>query len=525
LLLACANVATLLLARAFARNREMAIRLAVGAGRGRLLRQLVTESLLIGLFGGALGWALAAYAGRFLLAFLPSQTQPWQFAPHLRVLLFAVCVSLLTGLVFGLAPAMLTTRTDLVVSLKSDSTAPAASQRGISAHDGLTVVQVALSLLLLIGAALMARTLANLRAVDLGYERGKILLASLDLAKSGYTDEQSAVFYARLLARIREQPGIEAAGLATHGALGSVLPVGTRFMSTAVHAAGYEAKPNEDLTHYFNTISPGYFDALHIALLRGRDFDARDTAGSRKVVVINEATARYFFGHENPIGRRLGRGQSGPTDLEIIGVVKNTKYLDMREENRRIVYAPLAQSPPGLMTLFVRTGRDAAEAFATIRREAGALDSTLPLFGLQTMEARVNEALRQEQLLASVSSYLGMLGLLLTAVGVYGVISYGVGRRTREIGVRMALGAQASDIFKLIIRRGLLLALVGIALGLAAALALTRVLASLLYGVNATDPLTFVGVSLLLIGVALLACYLPARRAMKVDPMIALRSE
>jgi len=525
LLLACANVATLWLARAFARNREIAIRLAVGAGRGRLLRQLVTESLLVGLLGGALGWGLAAYAGRFLLAFLPSQTQPWQFAPNLRMLLFAVGVSLLTGLVFGLAPAMLTTRTNLVASLKSDSTAPAASQRGFSAHDGLTVVQVALSLLLLIGAALMARTLANLRAVDLGYERGKILLASLDLAKSGYTDEQSAVFYARLLARIREQPGIEAAGLATHGALGSVLPVGTRFMSTAVHAAGYEAKPNEDLTHYFNTVSPGYFDALHITLLRGRDFDARDTAGSRQVVVINEATARYFFGHENPIGRRLGRGQSGPTDLEIIGVVKNTKYLDMREENRRIVYVPLAQSPPGLMTLFVRIGRDAAEAFATIRREAGALDSTVPLFGMQTMEARVNEALRQEQLLASVSSYLGMLGLLLTAVGVYGVISYGVGRRTREIGVRMALGAQASDIFKLIIRRGLMLALVGIALGLAAALALTRVLASLLYGVKATDRLTFVGVSLLLIGVALLACYLPARRAMKVDPMIALRSE
>ncbi|MGH9851993.1 MAG: ABC transporter permease [Blastocatellia bacterium] len=524
LLLACANVATLLLARASARYREIAIRLAVGAGRGRVVRQLVIESLLMSLLGGALGWILTAYAGRFLLAFLPSQTQPWQFAPNLRVLLFAVGVSLLTGLIFGLAPALLTTRTNLILTLKGDATAPTANH-GFSAHDGLTVMQVALSLLLLVGAALMVRTLANLRAVDLGYQREHTLLASLDLNKSGYTPEQSAAFYQRLVARVREQPGIEAAGLATHGALSSVLPVGTRFMNSGVHAAGIEPKPNEDLTHYFNIVSPGYFDAMHTHLLRGRDFNAQDTAESQKVVVINEATARYFFGNDDPVGRRLGRGKSGPTDLEIIGVVKNTKYLDMREENRRIVYLPLAQSPPGLMTLFVRTARNTAEAFALIRREVAALDATVPLFGLQTMEARVNEALRQEQLLANVASCLGVLGLLLTAVGVYGVISYAVGRRTREIGVRIALGAQAADVFKLVIKRGLSLALVGIALGLAAAFALTGVLTSLLYGVSATDPLTFASVSVLLVGVALLACYLPARRAMKVDPLVALRSE
>ena len=525
LLLACANVATLLLARASARQREIAIRLAVGAGRGRLVRQLVTESLVIGLLGGALGWVLAAYAGRFLLAFLPSQAQPWQFAPNLRVLLFAVGVSLLTGLVFGLAPALLATRPDLNAILKGETAAPAARHRLFSAHDGLTVAQVALSLLLLIGAALMARTLANLRAVDLGYQREHILLASIDLDKSGYKREQSAVFYERLVARMRAQPGVEAAGWATHGALGSVLPVGWRFMNSAVRAAGYEPQPNEDLTHYFNTVSPGYFDALRIALLRGRDFDARDAAGSPKVVIINEATARYFFGAEDPVGRRLGRNQSGPTDLEIIGVVRNTKYLDMREENRRIIYQPLAQAPPARMTLFVRSAQNTAEVFNAIRREAHALDTAVPLFGLQTMGSRVNEALRQEQLLASVSSYLGVLGLLLTAVGVYGVISYAVGRRTREIGVRMALGAQARDVFKLIIRRGLTLALTGVALGLAAAFALTRALSSLLYGVSSTDSWIFAGVSLLLIGVALLACYLPARRAMKVDPLVALRRE
>jgi putative ABC transport system permease protein len=525
LLLACANVSTLLLTRASARQREIAIRLAVGAGRGRLLRQLVAESLLLGSLGGALGWVLAAYAGRFLLAFLPSQAQPWQFAPNLRVLLFAVGVSLLTGLIFGLAPALLATRPDLSAVLKGATTAPAARRRLFSAHDGLTVAQVALSLLLLIGAALMARTLANLRAIDLGYQREHVLLASFDLDKSGYKKEQSAAFYERLVARMREQPGIEAAGLATHGALGSVLPVGTRFMNSAVHAAGYEAKPNQDLTHYFNIISPGYFDTLRIPLLRGRDFDARDTAGSSKVVLINEATARYLFGNEDPIGRRLGRGQSGPTDLEIIGVVRNTKYLDMREDNRRIVYQPLAQAPPSRMTLFVRTARGATEGGDLIRREVHDLDPAVLLFGLQTMAGRVNEALRQEQLLASVSSYLGALGLLLTTVGVYGVISYAVGRRTREIGVRLALGAEAGDIFKLVIRRGLSLTLAGIALGLTAALALTRVLSSLLYGVGATDPLTFAGVSLLLIITALLACYLPARRATKVDPLVALRCD
>jgi predicted permease len=525
LLLACANVATLLLARASDRNREIAIRLAVGAGRGRLLRQLITESLSLGLLGGALGWALAAYTGRFLLAFLPSQTQPWQFAPNLRVLLFGVGVSLLTGLIFGLRPALMATRPDLTIALKGVATASPTGHRKFSLHDSLTVAQVSLSLLLLIGAGLIARTLANLQAVDLGYQREHILLASLDLAKSGYTREQAADFYQRLVARVREQPGIEAAGLATHGALGSVLPVGARFVSSSLHAAGYVPKPNEDLTSYFNTVSPGYFDALRIGLLRGRDFNAADTATSPKVLVINEATARFFFGAEDPIGRRMGRGQSGPTDLEIIGVVRNTKYLDMREDNRRIVYLPLAQSPPRLMTLFVRAAGQATETFAAIRSVAHDLDAQAPLFGLQTMDARVNEALRQEQLLASVSSYLGLLGLLLTAVGVYGVISYAVGRRTREIGIRLALGAQTGDVFRLIIKRGLTLTLSGIAFGMIAAFALTRVMASLLYGVSATDPLTFAGVALLLIGVALFACYLPARRATKVDPMIALRSE
>jgi len=490
-----------------------------------LLRQLVTESLLIGLLGGALGWALVTYAGRFLLAFLPAQTQPWQFAPNLRVLLFGVGVSLLTGLVFGLTPALRATRPNLTTALKGDATASPAGHRKFSLHDSLTVAQVSLSLLLLIGAGLIARTLANLQAVDLGYQREHILLASLDLAKSGYTREQAADFYQRLVARVREQPGIEAAGLATHGALGSVLPVGTRFVSSSLHAAGYEPKPNEDLTHYFNTVSPGYFDALRIGLLRGRDFNAADTATSPKVVVINEATAHFFFGAEDPIGRRLERGQSGPTDLEIIGVVRNTKYLDMREDNRRIVYLPLAQSPPGLMTLFVRTAGQAPDAFAMIRSVTHDLDAQAPLFGLQTMDARVNEALRQEQLLASVSSYLGLLGLLLTAVGVYGVICYAVGQRTREIGIRLALGAQAGDVFWLIIKRGLTLTLSGIALGLIAAFALTRALASLLYGVSATDPGAFAGVALLLIVVALLACYLPARRAMKVDPLVSLRCD
>jgi predicted permease len=525
LLLACANVATLLVSRASARSREIAIRLAVGAGRGRLLRQLLTESLLLGLLGGALGWALAAYAGRFLLAFLPAQAQPWQFAPNLRVLLFTVFVSVLTGLVFGLTPALLATRPDLTVALKGESAVSKNGQRRFSLHDALTVVQVSLSLVLLIGAALVARTLANLQAVDLGYQRERIVLASLDLAKSGYAREQSVGFYQRLVTRMREQPGIEAAGLATHGALGSVLPVGTRFANSSMHAAGYEAKPNQDLTHYFNVVSPGYFDALNITMLRGRDFNAADTATGPKVVVINEATARFFFGNEDPIGRRLGNGQSGPTDLEIIGVVKNTKYLDMREDNRRIVYTPLAQSPRSLMTLFVRTAGQPTDAFTTIRNAVRDMDAQVPLFGLQTMDARVNEALRQEQLLASVSGYLGLLGLLLTAIGVYGVISYAVGQRTREIGIRLALGAQRGDVFRLILKRGLVLAFTGIALGLIAAFALTRVLSSLLYGVSATDPLTFAVVVLLLIVVALLACYLPARRAMKVDPMVALRSE
>jgi predicted permease len=385
------------------------------------------------------------------------------------------------------------------------------------------VFQVALSVILVIGAGLFLRTLDNLKSVDLGFQRENLLLISFDPARSGYERVRVGSFFDQLLQRIREQPGVKAASLASHGSLSGVLPIGTRFINTTMHAEGSEPKPGEDSIYYKNFVAPSYFDTVGTRLVRGRDFNPHDYRDNPRAAIVNETAARDLFKGADPIGKHIGHSQSGPADIEIVGVVKDAKYLSVREAPLRIVYFPFHGSSP--MTLHVRTSTDAKMMIPIIRRETHALDPNVPLFHIQTMTTRIDDSLREERLVFTLGSTLGVLGTLLAAVGLYGVLSYSVIQRSREIGIRVALGAQRADVLGMALRQGMKLACVGIVIGMMGAVGLTVLLRNMLFGVSPTDPLTFAVVTLLLAGVALLASWLPARRAAKVDPIVALKYE
>jgi len=519
--ISCANVAILLLARASSRAKEFGIRLALGARRGGVARQLITENLLLSLLGGGIGLGIAIILGRSLVSFLPGTADARQFTPDAGVFLFALFISVLTGLVFGLAPALVFTKTELVRAMKG-RIAPCAG-RMPDIRSALSATQVALSVMLVIGAGLFLQTLQNLKTVDLGFRRENLVLASLDPARSGYEKNRVAVFWDELLERLRKQPGVKAISLASHGSLSGVLPVGTRFINTSMHAESVAPRPGEDTTCYVNFVAPEYFETVGMRLLRGRDFDRHDLRDDAHVAVVNETAARAFFRGDDAIRKRIGRGQSGPADIEIIGVVNDAKYLNVKEAALPIVYLLATNDSP--MTLHVRASTDAPMMVSLIQREARALDSNIPLFNVQTMAARIDESLRQERLVFALASLLAVLGTLLAAVGLYGVLSYSVIQRTREIGIRMALGAPRSTVLVMALRRGMTVAGIGIVAGIIAAVGLTRLLRALLFGVSPTDILTFAAVALLLAAVAFLACCLPARRATKVDPMEALRYE
>ena len=525
LLLTCANVSMLVLARATTRVKEIAIRLSVGASRIRLIRQLMTECLLLGGLGGALGWFLSIYLGHAILFFLPDNSQAWQFAPNARVLLFTMVISVLTGSLLGLTPALVATRTDLIRALKSDTGYMGGTARRLGLREALSAIQVAISLLLVIGAALFLRTLHNLKSMDMGFRSENVLLASLDPAKSGYDRQKIVSFFDQLVQRIRQQPGIIEVGLASHGSLSGVLPSGMRFFNTTMHAEGYGATSGDEMNFYNNFVTPGYFPAVGIQILQGRNFDQRDHQGSGKVAIVNKVAARHWFKGEDPIGKRIGMGMSGPTDIEIVGVVQDAKYVNVREKALRTVYLPFHQAPGSPMTMHIKTTVDPRTVSPIVQREVRALDTNIPIFQVQTMSARIDDALSQERLITTLATVLAVLGTLLATIGLYGVVSYSAIQRTREIGIRIALGAQHTDLLKLVIGQGMKLALIGLTFGLAAAVALTRLVNSLLYGVSATDPLTFGFIVLLLTGIALVACYIPARRAAKVDPIVALHSE
>src|SRR5262245_866981 len=519
LLIARANVANLLLARAATREKEIAVRLALGASRSRLARQLLTESLLLSLFGALLGLLFAFWVTDLLVNLAARSRFTLELQPDLRVLGFNLGVAVLTGILFGLAPAIQSTRPDLTSALKNEIPALASGGRRFELRKILVVAQVALSLLLLVGAGLFVRTLQNLERMDLGFRADKVLLLSMNPGLNRYKPDQARNFYAQLLERVKTLPGVQSASMTDMPLLGGA-------WVTGVSIEGYQSRPGQDMSTTAKRVEPKFFETMGIPLLLGRDFADSDGAGAPKVAIINETLARSFWGNENPIGKRIGVESAGP-DSEIIGVIKDTKYRYLKEQIPRTVYVPLAQREVRAdeRVLHIRTTGEPKDLIAAIRREARALDKDLPVYNVKTFSELAAEGMSQERIVATLSSFFGLLALLLASIGLYGVMAYAVARRTREIGIRLALGAQSGAVIKLVIRQGMGLVAIGLVIGLAGALALTRFIAGQLYGVGATDPATFAVISLLLMTVALAACYLPARRATKVDPMVALRQE
>jgi predicted permease len=535
LLIACVNVANLLLARAAARRKEIAVRLALGAGRFRLLRQLLTESVLLSVLGGAAGLPVANLCLRGLVSYLPRQTQTaLDVAPDARVMAFTLVVSVLTGVLFGLAPAWQATRLSLTDSLK-DKTGAGASRSRLALNKTLVVTQVALSLFLLIGAGLFARSLRNLRTLDVGMNYEHIVQFSLDLG-GGFDAQRRSDLYKQALSRLEALPGVQSATLLYF----SLLSGGG--IGLTVNVPGYAPSPDENLECNVMAVGPRFFETMKMPILAGRDFgpqDERPAPGNQPAapvpqnpgsqaplsVVINRAMARYFFGDENPVGKRFNlKGNGQP--YEIIGVTRDAKYLNLREKPPRTYYLYYFQLPEREnMTIQFRGAGESAEYAAAIGRLARELNPRAQVVGLQMMTDVVDESLMQERFIAQSATAFSLFALLLACVGLYGVMSYAVARRTSEIGVRMALGARTRDVIILVMREVSLLVGLGVVIGLAAALATTRYVSSLLFDLSPTDPGAIALATALMIGVAALAGYLPARRAAKVDPMVALRQE
>src|SRR5262245_8391267 len=557
LLIACANIANLLLARATTRRKEIALRLALGASRLRLLRQLLTESVMLAVIGGGLGLLFAHWCARILLSYLPQQNQvALDLTPDLRVLGFTLSVSIFTGLLFGLTPALRATRLDLTASLK-DITGTSAGRSRLALNKLLVVTQVALSLFLLVGAGLFVRSLQNLKNLETGFDRENLVQFNID-SGSGYNLAQEVSLRKELLVRLERLPGVRSASFSSFSLL-----IGNN-MTYGVTVPGYTPGPDENLSCSVLVVGPRFFETMKISILEGRDFGPQDerpvetstsSASSAtapapppppslsiainqaaqsttsnapppppRSVLINQTMARYFYGSESPVGKRF---RSGGSELEIIGVVKDAKYSEMRQPPPRTYYLYYLQRPRHRegMTYQLRTGSDQLAYGGMINRLAREIDPQLQVINLRTMEDVVNDALVQERFTAQLGSAFSLFALLLACIGLYGLMSYAVARRTNEIGIRMALGAQARDVVLLVMRETMLMVMVGVALGLGAALAATRLVSNLLYGLTPGDPLTIALAASLMIAVAALAGYLPARRASRIDPMIALHYE
>ncbi len=520
LLLACANLANLLLARATERRREMAVRLALGAKRFQLVRQLLIESVLLACGGGILGCLLAWWLTGLATAYKPPMDVPANFALHLdrRVLLFAFVLSIVTGVVFGLLPALQATKTNLVSALKDE--ASFGTYRSSWWKNGLIVFQVALSLVLLIGGGLMLRSLQHTETVPLGFEPNNAIAVSFDLRLQGYDAAQGREAEKRLLERVRALPGVKAAGIA------DMIPVDLHFTSSSIFIEGQSLERTVNTPRAFsNRVTPGYFGAMQTRIVQGREFVEQDNEQAPRVVIVNETFARRFWPNESPLTKRFRIGGAESPLLEIIGVAQDGKYAGLNEDPKSFVYRPLWQARLSSSSLIVRAETEPQSLIAAVRRELQQLDPNLPIASTKTMTENLSFALLPARLAASVLGSFGLLALALAAIGLYGVMSYSVLRRTRELGIRLALGAQVKDIHRLVMGHGINLVLLGVGIGLVVSFAVMRLLKNLLFGVSATDPLTFIIVGAVLLMVALLACYLPARRATKVDPLTALRHE
>lgn len=519
LLLACTNLVNMLLARASERHREIAIRLALGAGRVRVLRQLLTESVLLALLGSALGLAFAYGAVAFARLKLPVVFGFTQIELQMdwRVLVFTLGLSLLTGVLLGLLPALQATRPDLIPALKNESTL--GGYRRSRLRNVLVVAQMSLSLVLLLCAGLVLRGLQRAQQIDPGFNPEQAAEVSFDLGQQQYSRERGSEFQRQVLERVRNLPGLQSAALTAHAPLTSGEGGGK-----GVFIQGDAPKTASQTPIVLTTaVSLDYFRTMETRLLQGRDFTAQDNAQSPAVAIVNEAFARRFWPGENPLGKRFNFTTGNW--IEIVGVAQNGKYSSLAAVNEPFVYLPLAQNYESKVTLIARSAGDPHLLTAMLRKELHRLDENLTPYDARTMLEHMELPLAPARVAATALGGFGALALLLAAIGIFGVMSNAVTQRTREIGIRIALGADAKEIVKLIVGQGLLLVGIGVAIGLGVAALGTRLLARLLFGVSALDPLTFVGVTALLAATAFLACYLPARRATKVDPMIALRQD
>ncbi|HWP43478.1 MAG TPA: ABC transporter permease, partial [Blastocatellia bacterium] len=521
LLIACANVANLLLARATAREKEIAVRSALGARRSRLVRQLLTESLLLAIIGGAAGLVLAFWLVDLLVAFAPGGTPRLnEIAIDGPMLAFTFVIAMATGLVFGLIPAMQSSSPDLNRSLKENKgTNVGGSSR---ARNALVVAEVALALVLLIGAGLLVKSFVNLMRVDPGFKPENVLTMNVALPRAKYSEShQVLAFYDQLLNRIRSLPGVEKAAATTS------LPLGIVNTDTSFIIEGRPApQPGEEPGAWYSQVTPDYFAAMGMRLVKGRVFDERDHANSPLVIVINETMARRYWPDEDPIGKRIA-GDSGekPNWREIVGVVADVKHFGLDTEARPTMFFPFSQVPSRAVFLTVRTTSEPMSLVAAVKSQITSLDKDLAASRIATMAEMVSRSVSQPRFVLLLLGVFATLALALAAVGIYGVISYSVTQRTHEIGIRMALGAGSSDVMRLIVGRGMGLTAAGVGIGIVGSLLLTRVMESLLFGVSATDWGTYAVITVMLTLVAMIASYIPARRATRVDPIKALRYE
>jgi macrolide transport system ATP-binding/permease protein len=526
LLIVCANMANLLLARAAVRRREIAIRLAIGANRWRVVRQLLTESVMLALIGGGLGVLLTYWASDLLLAFRSSISIPMAIDLSIdrRVLGFSLAISFLTGIILGLPLALRISRADLGPILKTETTPFGHVSVESRLHSLFVIAQVALSLVLLIGAALLFRSMRNAYGADPGFEKKNLMLLSTDLDLRGFTASEGKQFYQRLIDRVQTLPGLRSASLT------SVFPLSLAVSKVTIAVEGSGSQSGSDMTEVGTmSVTPGYFETMGIPLIQGRVFSPHDTETAPDVAIINQTMARRFWAGEDPIGKRIKFDSlaSDSSYSEVIGVVKDSKFLTLGESPQPFMYECMLQRYSASATLVARTESSPERMLASVRREAQSLDGDLPIFDVKTVTEHMEITLLPLKIATTLLGFLGSLALLLASVGLYAAVAYSVALRTRELGIRMVLGARAIQILKQVITRGTALVLIGILIGLTLAYAMARAMSSLdlLYGISAIDPATFLGTPLLLIFVAIMACYVPARRATKIDPAIVIRQE
>jgi predicted permease len=522
LLIACANVATLLLGRGRARTREIALRISLGASRVRLLRQLLTESLLLSLIGGALGLWFAYGGIRFLQTIQIPSDPPIVITPRLdaRVLLFSLVAAIASALIFGLAPALQSLKMDLVPALKASRAGLTVQGRTIG-RNALVIGQVALSMLLLIATGMLLDGFRKILFSNPGFSSDHRMLQEFDTSLMRYTPDQTRDFYRHLVDRARTLPGVRSVTLAR-----SIPFIPDQYMASII-PEGYQLPKGQDTdTLFANIVDEHYFDTMHTEIVRGRAFTADDKDGSRRVAIVNEEFAKTYWPNQEPLGKRFRLNDAKGPWLEVVGVAKTAKYLFVSEPATKFFYLPFAQNQSTVMLMVVETTGNPSAIAAPIREIAQSIDPNQPVFNVRTLSSFFQQrAVTVPLMITETVGAMGLLGLTLAVIGLYGLIAYSVSRRTQELGIRMVVGATQIDVQKMILRQGLTLALLGIAIGGAASFAVTRVLEAGFLGLGTINPLTFVLVPVLLVSVTMAACYIPARRASVVDPMVALRDE